>query len=107
MKGHIVQKKWLTDRLGWGKDVSTARRVVAGIATFGFVRVAGSGAGAAEIPIRLQERRSHDHQVANHHAGEGIGDRKSVWSGKSGSVRVDRGGRRISKKKDRATHMTG
>src|SRR3546814_51297 len=35
----------------------------------------------------------------------GLGDRKSVVSGKSGSVRVDHGGRRIIKKKINNTHV--
>src|SRR3546814_11624755 len=38
--------------------------------------------------------------------GEALGDRKSVVSGKSVSVRVDHGGRRISKKKTMQNRTT-
>src|SRR3546814_11394108 len=91
----------------WSSDVCSSDLVVRpddcpGIAALGFedvlerlehVRVAQVPAfGAAII---------HDTVIA---LGEGGTDRKSVVEGKSVSVRVDLGGRRIIKKKNMKTH---
>ncbi len=55
MISHILQQKWLTDRL-WGRqDVSRARRFIAGIAFVRFIWVAGSRGKVAEFPILLED----------------------------------------------------
>src|SRR3546814_16237776 len=70
-------------------------------------RVLDDGATVPEAPVRLR-RLDHGKRHAVLHAAGGIlalqlheatGDRKSVVSGKSVSVRVDLGGSRIIKKK--------
>src|SRR3546814_21147207 len=45
------------------------------------------------------------YRIARKHAGSQRGDRKSVVEGKSGSVRVDCGGRRMNQKNRRTQHI--
>src|SRR3546814_16307529 len=64
-------------------------------------------ARAADVPLLRSDGRPHHDRWTGHRTGDtGVvarrgGDRKSVVEGKSVSVRVDLGGRRIIKKKNR------
>src|SRR3546814_13745528 len=60
----------------------------------------GKTRSSAEMPAASKIERNASSSIATHPAVDSlIGDRKSVVSGKSVSVRVDLGGRRIIKKK--------
>src|SRR3546814_14128253 len=69
----------------------------------GGARLAGIMGAAEEFQHIRIEALHADRQPVD--AGRGKGDRKSVVSGTSVSVRVDLGGRRIIKKKKTITHM--
>src|SRR3546814_15068940 len=70
------------------------------------VEAAGDGGAAGRL---LGDEPARDPQEAGPPEGEGagLGDRKSVVSGQRVSVRVDLGGRRISKKKTRQHQSRG
>src|SRR3546814_4213376 len=39
----------------------------------GLVRIAGTRALPPEVPVLFQESGPHDHEIANHHSGKGLG----------------------------------
>src|SRR3546814_14084592 len=60
-----------------------------------------------QISARMRRREEWGARSAEHHPGRSIvRDRKSVVEGKSVSVRVDLGGRRIIQKKTNTNNMT-
>src|SRR3546814_19696401 len=81
----------------WSSDVCSSDLVVAGDARAGFDHALAERERRVGIRTAGQERRYVGRQVGV----VGLEDRKSVVWGKSVSVRVDVGGRRIIKKKSK------
>src|SRR3546814_20420665 len=73
-------------------DHRLPRRHAAGVEPLWAIRAADRGVEAVDHPVIELVRSVDDRQV-------GVPDRKSVVEGKSVSVRVDLGGRRLIKKK--------